>query len=221
MKQNNDSIDPYLNKPMSKKEYKKMISKAKPRYMDDLKSTNKKSKYSEEKTFNNLLTNYYNDYNRLKNKYNLKDEAESENKTNEYNENDFITKKNDLNRIISEDLNKIKEYNFDIFDNLFKDIPKENNYSLLKTIQNKEDYELRLQGFNQNKKKDFIEKENTNEEDIVKIKEDNNNNINNNKNLENNQTENNTKESIAYLEDNNQFKENNDNYLNYYYCYYL
>ena len=149
MKKNNDKLNPYSNKHMSKSDYKKMIKKAKPRYMDDLKSTNKKSKYLEEKTFNNILTAYYNDYNKLKNKFNLKEEEEeSQNKNNEYNKNDFITKKNDLNRIISDDLNKIKEYDFDVFDNLINDLPKENNYSLLKTIQNKEDYELRLQGFN-------------------------------------------------------------------------
>ena len=207
MKHKNDSIEPYSNKLLSKKEYKKMISKAKPRYMNDLKNSNKKTKYSEEKYFNNLLSTYYNDYNRLKTKYNLKDEEESDNKSNEYNEKDFITKKNDLNRIISEDLNKIKEYDFNIFDNLFNELPKDNNYSLLKNIQNKEDYELRLQGLNNNKK-DFIEKENNNEEDIVNIKE-----KYNKKNIENNPPEHNIQESIGYLEDNNQFKENNDNYL--------
>ena len=69
----------YSNPPMNNKEYKKMISNAKSKYMDDyINSRTKMSRYCQEKNFNNLLSNYYDDFNKLKSKYNLSEEEEPE-----------------------------------------------------------------------------------------------------------------------------------------------
>ena len=223
--------------PINNKEYKKRLANAKSKYMDDYKNSNKKSEFMEEKYFNNLLNTYYEDYNKLKNKYNLKDLDDSDNKKAEINDEEYQIKKKDINQIFSGDLFDIQDFNFDFCDNLINSLPKENNFTLLKTTQNKEDYELRLKGFNQSKKNDTLKEENEEEEedkvnitgknsdDLNNIKNiDNNiNNKNTNENIINNTSENNInniarndneeKESIAYIENDEQFKENNDNYL--------
>ena len=217
--------------PMSNREYKKRIANARSRYMQDYKETNKKSKYMEEKYFNNLLNNYYEDYNKLKNKYNLKEPDDLENNDIELDDKDYQIKKENINQIFSSDLFDVQDFNFDFCDKLIEDIPKENNYTLLKTTQNKEDYEIRLKGFNQNKKCDTLKEEKEDEDKdkvniiekdskIINNIENNNNeiNINNNNTSENNinniaRDGNEEIESIVFLEHDDQFKENNDNYL--------
>jgi hypothetical protein len=239
MKQNNSDINDQINEnisvPMNNKEYKKMIANAKSKYMQDYKdSTNKKSKFMEEKYFNNLLSTYYDDYTKLKTKFNLKDKDDTEKTNLDVDEKDYELKKENINQIFSGDLLDIQDFNFDFCDNLINDLPKENNYTLLKSTQNKKDYELRLQGFNNNKNQNqkinksltLNEEQNEDEEDKVNLKGKNDNEkINNdNKNNDNNKnvinSENNIekndkdeKESFEYMEDNEQFNENNDNYL--------
>ena len=240
MKQNNsninDEISGNISEPMSNKEYKKMIANAKSKYMQDYKdTTNKKSKFMEEKYFNNLLSTYYDDYIKLKNKFNLKDKDDTEKNNLNVDEKDYEIKKENINQIFSGDLLEIQDFNFDVCDNLINEMPKENNYTLLKSTQNKKDYELRLQGFNINKNQNqkinksltLNEEQNEDEEDKVnlkgkndneKINNDNKNNDNNENNVEisennNEKNVNEEKESFEYMENNEQFNENNDNYL--------
>ena len=242
MKQNNSNINDEINEnisePMSNKEYKKMIANAKSKYMQDYKdTTNKKSKFMEEKYFNNLLSTYYDDYIKLKNKFNLKDKDDTEKNNLNVDEKDYEIKKENINQIFSGDLLEIQDFNFDVCDNLINEIPKENNYTLLKSTQNKKDYELRLQGFNNNKNQNqkinksltLNEEQNEDEEDKVNLKgknstekinndkniDINDNNINNEENNINNieKNVNEEKESFEYMENNEQFNENNDNYL--------
>ena len=237
MKQNNsninDEISGNISEPMSNKEYKKMIANAKSKYMQDYKdTTNKKSKFMEEKYFNNLLSTYYDDYIKLKNKFNLKDKDDTEKNNLNVDEKDYEIKKENINQIFSGDLLEIQDFNFDVCDNLINEMPKENNYTLLKSTQNKKDYELRLQGFNNQNKNQKInksltlhEEQNEDEEDKVNLKGKNDNEkINNDKNNDNDKnvinSENNNeknvneeKESFEYMENNEQFNENNDNYL--------
>jgi len=207
-----DKLDKYSKKPLNKKDYLKKISKVKSKYMQDYKNSKKSSKYIEEKNFNNLLTTYFQDYKNLKSKYKFNDDEKLKNIKYEYEEKDFKIKQQNLNRIISGNLNDTKDFNFDLCDNLINDLPKGDNNSLLKTIQNKEDYELRLQGFPRIKK---------NEIPVPEENEENNNN-NNSKINENIQSNNKSKndnnkseklESFVYIEDSMQFKEDNDNYL--------
>ena len=238
MKQNNsninDEISGNISEPMSNKEYKKMIANAKSKYMQDYKdTTNKKSKFMEEKYFNNLLSTYYDDYIKLKNKFNLKDKDDTEKNNLNVDEKDYEIKKENINQIFSGDLLEIQDFNFDVCDNLINEMPKENNYTLLKSTQNKKDYELRLQGFNNNKNQNqkinksltLNEEQNEDEEDKVNLKGKNDNektyndkNNDNDKNVinpENNieKNVNEEKESFEYMENNEQFNENNDNYL--------
>ena len=217
---------------INNKEYKKKLRNVKPRYLEIFKNKNKRSKFMEDKYFNNLMTSYIEDYNKLKNKYHFKDDEDMKNTNIEIDKKDYDLKKQDINKIFSGNILDIKDFNFDICDNLINDMPKDDNITLLKSTQNKEDYEYRLQGIAKNKKNETLKEENE-EEDMVNIKgkdsgnlvingkdkkDIKNNDVKNNKNIinENNMNDNNednkAKESEVYIENGAQFKEN-DNYL--------
>ena len=217
---------------INNKEYKKKLRNVKPRYLEIFKNKNKRSKFMEDKYFNSVMTSYIEDYNKLKNKYHFKDDEDMKNTNIEIDKKDYDLKKQDINKIFSGNILDIKDFNFDICDNLINDMPKDDNITLLKSTQNKEDYEYRLQGIAKNKKNETLKEENE-EEDMLNIKgkdsgnliingkdkkDKNNNDVKNNKNIinENNMNDNNednkAKESEVYIENDAQFKEN-DNYL--------
>ena len=199
----------YSSQPMNNKQYKKMISNAKSKYMDDYISSHKMSRYTQEKNFNNLLSNYYSDFNKLKNKYNFSEEEDPEKNELEVSEEDYIIKRQNIDKIFSTDFFDMKELNFDVTDNLINEFPKENNYSLIKNTQIKDDYDSRIQGFLKNKKYLIPNNEKITDEEMENFNEneennDNDENINlnaqneineinnkNNKNEENNLSENN------------------------------
>ena len=230
---NYEQLDEYSDVgEINNKEYKKKLRNVKPRYLEIFKNKNKRSKFMEDKYFNNLMTSYIEDYNKLKNKYHFKDDEDMKNTNIEIDKKDYDLKKQDINKIFSGNILDIKDFNFDICDNLINDMPKDDNITLLKSTQNKEDYEYRLQGIAKNKKNETLKEENE-EEDMVNIKgkdsgnliingkdkkDKNNNDVKNNKNIinENNMNDNNednkAKESEVYIENDAQFKEN-DNYL--------
>ena len=230
---NYEQLDEYSDVgEINNKEYKKKLRNVKPRYLEIFKNKNKRSKFMEDKYFNNLMTSYIEDYNKLKNKYHFKDDEDMKNTNIEIDKKDYDLKKQDINKIFSGNILDIKDFNFDICDNLINEIPKDDNITLLKSTQNKEDYEYRLQGIAKNKKNETLKEENE-EEDMVNIKgkdsgnliingkdkkDKNNNDVKNNKNIinENNMNDNNednkAKESEVYIENDAQFKEN-DNYL--------
>ena len=217
---------------INNKEYKKKLRNVKPRYLEIFKNKNKRSKFMEDKYFNNLMTSYIEDYNKLKNKYHFKDDEDMKNTNIEIDKKDYDLKKQDINKIFSGNKLDIKDFNFDICDNLINDMPKDDNITLLKSTQNKEDYEYRLQGIAKNKKNETLKEENE-EEDMVNIKGKdsgnliingkdkkdinnsevkNKNNIINENNMNDNNEDNKAKESEVYIENDAQFKEN-DNYL--------
>ena len=154
---------------INNKEYKKKLRNVKPRYLEIFKNKNKRSKFMEDKYFNNLMTSYIEDYNKLKNKYHFKDDEDMKNTNIEIDKKDYDLKKQDINKIFSGNILDIKDFNFDICDNLINDMPKDDNITLLKSTQNKEDYEYRLQGIAKNKKNETLKEENE-EEDMVNIK---------------------------------------------------
>ena len=195
--------------PMNNKQYKKMISNAKSKYMNDYISSRKIPRYIQEKKFNNILSNYYEDFNKLKNKYNFSEEQDSEKDEAEVSEEDYIIKRQNIDRIFSTDVFDMKELNFDVTDNLINEFPKENNYSLIKNTQIKEDYDSRIQGFLKNKKYLMPNDEKITDEEMENFNENEENNYNdeninlnakneineinnkNNRNEENNLSENN------------------------------
>ena len=227
-----DKLGIYSNPPMSNSQYRKMISNVKSKYMQDYYNTSKKmNKYCEEKNFNNLLTNYYQDFNILKTKYNFPEEEEQEEKKEfDFNEKEFLKKKENVDKIFAGEVVG-DDFNFDVTDNLINELPKENNFSVLKNTQIKDDYDFRLQNYLKNKKylipndqkitdeenENFNENDENNKyEDNVNLQAENNNeiNISENNNLNNEINIIEEKESIGYLDDENQYKlKDNENYL--------
>ena len=186
-----DKLGIYSNPKISKKnyQYKKAISGVRSKYMQDYNESKRISKYSEEKQFNNLLSNYYQDYNILKSKYNFINEEENDKNEYDITEEEYFMKKQKVEKIFSGDLLDIQDFNFDFTDNLINDFPKENNYSLIKNTQIKDDYDFRLQGFSKNNKymvpnEDKIEDEENENENEYEENIKNNNKINNIKNEE-------------------------------------
>ena len=233
-----DKLSIYSNVPKSNYEYKKAISNVKSKYMQEYLESRKISKYNEDKKFDNLLSNYYQDYNLLKNKYNFIDDEEEKDKYDyDMTDEEYFIKRQNIDKIFSGDLFDIQDTNFDITDNLINELPKDNNFSLIKNTQIKDDYDFRLQGFMKSNKYNIPNEEKIEDEENENDNDENNNegkDINNNNNEiiidnnENNISENNNiinhidndindeeeNKSIGYLEDDNQFNlENNENYL--------
>ena len=84
---------------INNKEYKKKLRNVKPRYLEIFKNKNKRSKFMEDKYFNNLMTSYIEDYNKLKNKYHFKDDEDMKNTNIEIDKKDYDLKKQDINKI--------------------------------------------------------------------------------------------------------------------------
>ena len=83
-----DKLKIYSEVPLNNRQYKKMISNAKSRYMNDYYNTPRYNPKKDEKTFNNLLNSYYTDFNKLKKKYNfIEDEQDYEEEEEEQNNN--------------------------------------------------------------------------------------------------------------------------------------
>ena len=207
------------NVPKSNYQYKKAISRVRSKYMQDYNESKRISRYSEEKQFNNLLSNYYQDYNVLKSKYNFINEEEKDKNEYDITEEEYFMKKQKVEKIFSGDLLDMNDFNFDFTDKLINDFPKENNYSLIKNTQLKDDYDFRLQGFSKNNKymvpnEDKIEdEENENENENEENNKENNNNININ-NLQNDKIEEQDKENIKEEDNNNKeviLENENDN----------
>ena len=197
--------------PINKKEYKRKIQNVKSRYMGDYKKNNKGSKYMEDKYFNNLMKSYLEDYNKLKNKYKFKDDEDQKNTNIEIDEKDYDLKKQDIKQIFSGDLLDIQDFNFDVCDKLINDLSKEDNNTLLKSTQNKEDYEFRLQGLKRNKNNEKLKEENE-EEDMVNIKGKESGNLIMNKNdINNNEIKNDKNVINDNIGDNNIKNDNMNN----------
>ena len=208
-----DKSDMFSEIPKKNSEYKKRLLNVKSKYMDDYNNSNKTSKYMEDRHFNNILETYFEDYNKIKDKFGFRNNEEKDKKDFAnikvgIDETEYLEKKESFKQIFSQDLFYIQDFNFDVCDNLINDLPKDNNNSLLKTIQTKEDYELRLQGFPKNKKNEIQEEENTgikeekSEENKINLNSENNKELNNEINNNNE-----VKNSINNIEDNKQIKD--------------
>ena len=145
-----DKLKIYSEVPLNNRQYKKMISNAKSRYMNDYYNTPRYNPKKDEKTFNNLLNSYYTDFNKLKKKYNfIEDEQDYEEEEEEQNNNvdygEYNEKKNNLYSLfLFNNMSDIDEINFDLTDNLINNLNKGKNNTLLKNTQTQKDYDLRL-----------------------------------------------------------------------------
>ena len=226
-----DKLKIYSETPLNNSQYYKMIENAKPRYMNDYYNTPRYYQRKDEKTFNNLLSTYYNDYQKLKNKYNfIEDESNEEENLEEeynmnYNEDEYQTKRKNLNLLfLSNETSDLDGINFELTDKIINNLYNGKNDSLLKNTQTKDDYILRLNFIKKDPSSNtFMRKDNSNpeeksimeEDEIIVEGEDKNTKLkkdNNDDNISIDNLNNEENESF-YLEDDNQVENNDENYL--------
>ena len=153
---NRSKINMYSNAPLSNNSYKKVLEKAQPRYLNEYNNnTPRHSRKKDEKDFNHLLNNYYNDYKRLKNKYNFLEEDPEQQEYDEgknctdLNYDEYIVKKRNINILFSSNgMSDLEEINFDLTDDLITSMYNGKNDTLLKSTQTRDDYNLRLKNIN-------------------------------------------------------------------------
>ena len=170
-------LDIYKEPSFNKSKYKDRIENAKPRYMNEYLNTPKFNRKGNEKSFNNLLNNYYSDFEKLKNKYNFVENDEyaddyPEEDNNNLNFEKFQEKKIYLNDLfISYEMPDIEDINFDLTDYLINNLDKGKNDTILKNTQINTDYNLRLKEGNKMAKGNYFypneNKTESNEENIM------------------------------------------------------
>ena len=136
----------YPEGPVNQGFYKRNCVRAKKLYMDEYDRLKQQiNKRREDREFNEMLSNYYNDFNELTKKhpflhtdYNKSKESES------IDLNYFELKKKNINALFFKYDNKEDELNFDITDELIESMNDGDNKTLLNCFEIKEDYKRRL-----------------------------------------------------------------------------
>ena len=203
----------YINAPLSNSQYKKMIENAKSRYMNDYYNAPKFNRRNNEKSFNNLIESYFGDFRKMKKKYNLIEQEQSQEENSEeknyINYEEFHNKKNIINKLFSSyDIPDFDEINFDLTDNIVRSLYDKKNDSLLRNTQTKDDYDLRLNDNNNDinnpncnhpssKGSQENVEDNTDNKDSGKVTSDDEKEI----------------DELFYLDNENQYDNNDDNYL--------
>ena len=141
----------YNKDPFNKLEYQKMINNARPRYMNDYFNNPIFNGEKNQKHFDSLLNNYYNDFKNIKNQFTFTEneqnpeEYEEDSNNNNYNYEEFQRKKSNLHTLfLSNDMTEREEIKFDLTDSLINCLYNGKNESLLKNTQTNNDYNLRL-----------------------------------------------------------------------------
>ena len=136
----------YPEGPVNQGFYKRNCVRAKKLYMDEYDRLKQQiNKRREDREFNEMLSNYYNDFNELTKKhpflhtdYNKSKESES------IDLNYFELKKKNINALFFKYDNTEDDFNFDITDELINSMNKGDNKSMLNSFEIKEDYKKRL-----------------------------------------------------------------------------
>ena len=210
---------------LSKNKYKKKIDNIKPRYMNDYYKNNTYKNKKKEKSFNDLLNNYYNNYKKIKNKYNFIEEEsnyekdEKKDNFNNVDHDEFEDKINNLYSLfITSVASDIDNITFDLTDKLINDMNDDNNDNLLKNTQTIDDYNLRLNQnirpiklSKNNDEKNILNVDGLNEKDS-KFKKGNNLYTINDENNKSNIIESDNKENLANKDDNYLILKGNNNY---------
>ena len=177
-----EKLKVYTGGPVNKGFYERNLKKAKSTYMIDCfnspTSFYRKKRY---KKFNQVIDNYYDKYIKTKIKYKLLSKSLNKKKENKFDyKKKFQIKKKDLNALFTYNLKDNEILDFSITEELIKSMFNgEDDKTMIKTPEIKDDYEMRLYG---KKKKKIILKienqESTKDEiknDTSKIEEDDDN----------------------------------------------
>jgi hypothetical protein len=143
----------YSESPFNTSQYYRILNNAKPRYMNDYYKAPKYNNKRDDKNFNGILNKYYNDYNKIKNKYNVIEDEPVEKEYINYNRfdyNEYENRKKNINYLFfSYDSPEIDENTFDTTDALVNEMYNGNEDTLLKNTQINNDYNKRLEEENE------------------------------------------------------------------------
>ena len=132
--------------------YSRKLAKSKKLYMDEYDRLKKQIyKRREDKKFQDMLTNYYDDFNKLTKKHPFLQNYQDYNipkQTNTFDLFQYEIKKKNLNTLFFKHDIDENYLNFDVTDNLIESMNDGNNTSFLKSFEIKEDYKKRLKLYN-------------------------------------------------------------------------
>jgi hypothetical protein len=154
-----DKISVYSGAPVNRGFYERNLNKAKTIYMNNCCKTPKLFyRRRQDRAFNQLLNNYYDEYNKFQKKHKfMKNPTKPvKRQENNFNFNQYELKKKNLSVLFfTYDLKNNEEMDFNITDQLINSMYNGKDETLIKSTQIKKDYEARL---NENKKiKDDIQ----------------------------------------------------------------
>lgn len=140
----------YSGAPVNRGFYQRNLKQAKTLYMGDYLSTPSKyfERKNEDKAFNQILDNYYKDYNKISKKYKFgqDDDADVEIIDN----NLYQFKKKKIRNIFDLYVPKIDDETFELTDELISNMSETRNKTLINSTQINNDYNMRLAGIKQN-----------------------------------------------------------------------
>ena len=146
----NQKLNVYTGAPVNKGFYERNLQKAKTIYMNKCCKTPKKFfRRKEDRAFNQLINNYYYDYNKFQKKHKFIPQFQKPIKKQDdnINFNQYELKKKNLSVLFfTYDSKKNEELDFEVTDNLLKSMFNGKDDTLIKTTQIKNDYEMRLRG---------------------------------------------------------------------------
>ena len=145
---NKNKLYSYEDIPINKGFYNQNLLRAKKLYLTEYDRIKQQiNKRREDYEFQKVLSNYYNDFNKLSKKHPYLNKCEKYDDPKDQNEIDFnqyeIKKKN-INALFFKYDNKEDELNFDITDELIESMNDGDNKTLLNCFEIKEDYKRRL-----------------------------------------------------------------------------
>ena len=145
---NKNKLKSYEDIPVNKGFYNQNLLRAKKLYLTEYDRIKQQiNKRREDYEFQKVLSNYYNDFNKLSKKHPNLNKCEKYDDPKDQNEIDFnqyeIKKKN-INALFFKYDNKEDELNFDITDELIESMNDGDNKTLLNCFEIKEDYKRRL-----------------------------------------------------------------------------
>ena len=145
---NKNKLYSYEDIPINKGFYNQNLLRAKKLYLTEYDRIKQQiNKRREDYEFQKVLSNYYNDFNKLSKKHPYLNKCEKYDEPKDQNEIDFnqyeIKKKN-INALFFKYDNKEDELNFDITDELIESMNDGDNKTLLNCFEIKEDYKRRL-----------------------------------------------------------------------------
>ena len=144
----NPKLNVYSGAPVNQGFYKRNLGKAKKLYMDEYDRLKQQIlKRRQDREFQNILSNYYDEYNKLAKKHpylckNVNYNEPQEQKT--FNYNQYEIKKKSINAIFFKSDNNENDFDFKKTDDLIESMYDGRNISYLNSLEIKKDYNKRL-----------------------------------------------------------------------------